>query len=100
MDIIYHFQISSFLSLEPLRYYFVVNNQYVLNKLRLILFPLMHKVTRPPIACSFLPPITQFWWELRSLAAAVVVTGDIGGASEGASVNEDERVGAPTDTPS
>jgi hypothetical protein len=37
-------QVSSLLSLEPLKYYFNVNNSYVVNKLRILIFPWAHKV--------------------------------------------------------
>jgi hypothetical protein len=36
-------RVSSLLSLEPLKYYFNVNNSYVINKVRVLLFPWAHK---------------------------------------------------------
>lgn len=38
-------QVGSWFSVDPLKYYFNVNNSYVYNKLRIILFPWLHKVT-------------------------------------------------------
>lgn len=40
-------QISSYFSIEPLKYYFNVSNSYVLNKLRVLLLPFMQKVRTP-----------------------------------------------------
>ena len=35
---------SSWINVDKIRYYFHVNNRYVLNKLKIVLFPFLNKV--------------------------------------------------------
>ena len=42
--IAFHVQLNKYVNMSQLKYYFIVNNSYVLHKIRLLVFPFRHKV--------------------------------------------------------